>query len=105
MGKSENDLVKKGEVLGAALEAIETVRLGFPENGYATSLLRTAYELIVKKVRALPPEEPAEAIRCRDCKWWEKADKSLQGRCALLQIYPTGAWFCGNAQKKEENEK
>lgn len=60
MGKIENDLVKKGEVLGAALEAIETVRLGFPENGYATGLLRTAYELIIKKVRALLPAELRE---------------------------------------------
>ena len=100
VGKFENDLVKKGEVLVVALEAIETVRLGFPENGNASRLLRAVYRLITEKVCAMPPEVP-EVIRCRDCKWWKKEDKSLQGRCALLQMYPTPAWFCGNAQKKD----
>lgn len=33
MGKSENDLVKKSEVLTVVLEAIEVSRLGTPKNG------------------------------------------------------------------------
>lgn len=43
-----------------------------------------------------------EVVRCKDCKWWSKENDSLQGRCALLQIYPTGEWYCANAERKEE---
>ena len=42
-----------------------------------------------------------EIIRCKECKWWTKQDDSLQGRCALLQIYPTGGWFCGSAERRK----
>lgn len=35
---------------------------------------------------------------------WTKQDKSLQGRCELMQMYPTGEWFCGNAQKRAKDE-
>ena len=45
--------------------------------------------------------EMSELILCKDCEYWEKAENSLQGRCCLLQMYPTGEWFCGNAKKKE----
>lgn len=38
--------------------------------------------------------------RCKDCVHWEKQEKSLQGRCELLQSYPTGQWYCGNAEKR-----
>ena len=41
-----------------------------------------------------------EIVRCEDCKWWTKQEASLQGRCALLGIYPTGRWYCANAKKK-----
>lgn len=40
-------------------------------------------------------------ILCRDCHWWTKQKKSSQGKCALLGMYPTGSWFCGNATKKK----
>ena len=46
-----------------------------------------------------------ELIHCKDCEWWTKQDKSIQGRCELMQMYPTGEWFCGNAQKKVTDEK
>ncbi len=42
-----------------------------------------------------------KVIRCKDCKWWSKEKDSLQGRCALLQMYPTGEWYCANAERKE----
>ena len=47
--------------------------------------------------------EHPEVVMCKDCKWWSQQCNSLQGRCELMQIYPTGTWFCGNAQK-EGNE-
>lgn len=40
-------------------------------------------------------------VTCSDCKWWTKQEASLQGRCELLQMYPTGAWFCANGKREE----
>ena len=54
------------------------------------------------RLLSLAPEP--KVIHCKDCEWWTKQDKSLQGRCELMQMYPTGEWFCGNAQKKVEDE-
>ena len=42
-----------------------------------------------------------EVVRCKDCEWWTKQKDSAQGRCSLLGIYPTGAWYCGNGRKGE----
>lgn len=42
-----------------------------------------------------------ELVRCKDCEFWKKQKDSAQGRCELMQMYPTGAWYCGNAQKKD----
>lgn len=47
-------------------------------------------------------EEKSGLIRCKDCEFWENKNDSLQGRCALLQMYPTGEWYCANAERKEE---
>lgn len=44
-------------------------------------------------------KEP-KVIRCKDCDFWAKQKDSLQGRCALMGTYPTGNWFCGNAERK-----
>lgn len=43
-----------------------------------------------------------EIIQCEDCEWWKKQKDSLQGRCELMQMYPTGAWYCANARKRGE---
>lgn len=51
------------------------------------------------KIDALPTAQP-EIIHCKDCEWWEKQKDSLQGRCELMQMYPTGAWYCGNARRR-----
>ena len=45
-----------------------------------------------------------ELIRCKDCKWWTKQEDSLKGICAWFGTYTTGAWFCANARREEENE-
>ena len=57
--------------------------------------LEVAYEVI----EDLPPAEP-QIIRCKDCNFWTKQKDSLQGRCALMGTYPTGNWFCGNAERR-----
>lgn len=41
-----------------------------------------------------------EQIMCEDCIWWTKSDASLQGRCSMFGIYPTGTWYCANAERK-----
>ena len=50
-------------------------------------------------INRLPSAEP-EVTRCKDCDWWAKREDSLQGRCALMRLYPTGAWYCANAKKR-----
>lgn len=32
--------------------------------------------------------------------WWEKQKDSAQGQCELIKMYPTGAWYCCNAQRR-----
>lgn len=48
----------------------------------------------------LPPVDAEPIVRCKDCEWWTKQKSSIQGRCAKLEIYPTGAWFCANGEKR-----
>lgn len=43
-----------------------------------------------------------ELVRCKDCKWWTQEKNSLQGRCALLLMYPTREWYCADAERKEK---
>lgn len=39
-------------------------------------------------------------VLCKDCKWWTKQEKSIQGRCALNGMYPTGGWYCANGRRE-----
>lgn len=52
-------------------------------------------------VEKLPSADVRPVVTCSDCKWWTKQEASLQGRCELLQMYPTGAWFCANGKREE----
>lgn len=66
-------------------------------------------EVIIKRIygdknQEVGYEEVAELVRCKDCKWWTKQEDSLQGRCALIQSYPTGAWYCADGEKKDESD-
>ena len=60
------------------------------------------HDSAIMRITNLPSAQP-DIIRCKDCKWWTKQKDSLQGRCALMQMYPTGEWFCGNAQERKED--
>ena len=42
-----------------------------------------------------------ELIRCRDCKWWSEISND-QGRCSWWRCYPSGDWYCADAERKEE---
>lgn len=52
-------------------------------------------------VEKAPTIDAVPVVRCKDCKWWTKQEKSIQGRCALTGTYPTGGWYCGNGERKE----
>jgi len=52
----------------------------------------------------LPSADVVEVVRCKDCEWWTKQKDSIQGRCDLMQMYPTGEWFCGNAQERRTDD-
>ena len=51
----------------------------------------------------LPSVQP-DIIRCKDCEWWTKQENSIQGRCALHKMYPSGNWYCGTARRRGEQE-
>lgn len=96
-----NDLISRQ----AAIDAVETKIKKWNAvdgEGYHVGLgLR--YTDVIDTLTELPSAQP-EIIRCKDCEWWEKQKDSLQGRCALMQMYPTGEWFCGNARERRTDE-
>lgn len=57
---------------------------------------------IVETLKDLPPADVEPVVRCKDCRWWAKQEKSIQGRCALNGTYPTGGWYCANGERKED---
>lgn len=54
-------------------------------------------------LECLPSADVVDVVRCKDCEWWTKQEDSAQGRCTLLGIYPTGAWYCGNGRRTEDD--
>lgn len=54
-----------------------------------------------ERLKRIPAADVRPVVTCSDCKWWTKQESSLQGRCELLQMYPTGAWFCANGKREE----
>lgn len=64
-------------------------------------------EELLNDFYVIPKDEPTvdviEVTRCKDCEWWTKQEDSAQGRCTLLGIYPTGAWYCGNGRRTEDD--
>lgn len=48
-----------------------------------------------------PTIDAEPVVHCKDCEYWTKQSDSLQGRCALSGSYPTGAWYCANAERRE----
>lgn len=72
---------------------------------YETQVVKSEYALAIagcrSHIRNLPAADVRPVVTCSDCKWWTKQEASLQGRCELLQMYPTGAWFCANGKREE----
>lgn len=51
-------------------------------------------------IEQIPAADVQTVVYCRDCYWWKKQEASIQGRCSLLSMYPTGNWYCANGQKR-----
>lgn len=90
LGVSEGDGGKK-------MRLIDADKL--MENKFKNDISYNAFCNLVKRQ---PSIDAVQVIRCKDCKWWTKQEDSLQGRCALHGMYPTGEWFCANARREEE---
>ena len=52
-----------------------------------------------KVSKAIFAADVREVVTCGACQWWTKAEASCQGRCELMGLYPTSAWFCGNGRR------
>ena len=93
-----DDSISRQQALDAFNTNLNELVVGGKENA---KTVETYLNRVLDKIKCLPPTQP-EIIRCKDCDWWTKQEDSPQGRCALLQIYPTGGWFCGNARREKE---
>lgn len=60
------------------------------------------YEL-GKIIADTPSADVVQVVRCKDCRWWTKQQKSIQGRCALNGTYPTGGWYCANGRREDDD--
>lgn len=56
--------------------------------------------VLVKHIDNASTVDAVPVVRCKDCKWWTKQEKSIQGRCALNGTYPTGGWYCANGRRE-----
>ena len=97
-----SDLIERDAVFKELNETLKILTNGQIGKIFG-SVIKSAFDYAKTRIKKIKPAP--EVIHCKDCEWWTKQDKSLQGRCELMQMYPTGEWFCGNAQKKVTDEK
>lgn len=62
----------------------------------------TDSRLLADVIDNAPTIDAVPVVRCKDCRWWAKQEKSIQGRCALNGTYPTGGWYCANGEREED---
>ena len=75
---------------------------GYARSGNESIRTEADHRQLAEWLRELKNLRQAAVVKCKDCKWWRKQKDSAQGRCRLLGIYPTGAWYCGNAERRTE---
>ncbi len=66
---------------------------------FQTKIKYTENQNIEVQLENVTDHDWVEVVRCKDCRWWTKQEKSLQGRCELAGFYPTGEWFCANGER------
>ena len=94
----ENDTISRQEIIRRLNRAIEHGAASL--NGEHPVTAEGIKEMVIN----LPSVRP-EIIRCGDCDWWTRHEGGLQGRCELMGIYPTRAWFCANAKRRRDDFK
>ena len=57
------------------------------------------HTVLREALNRVPTADVRPVIKCKNCRWWTKQEKSLQGRCELGGFYPTGEWFCANGER------
>lgn len=62
----------------------------------------TVLKQTITDISHAPTIDAVPVVWCKDCKWWTKQEKSIQGRCALNGTYPTGGWYCANGERKDD---
>ena len=85
------DYIKREDLLGL-----------YDLGGLEVENAKVPLNVVIQNIKDMPSADVRPVVTCSDCKWWTKQEASLQGRCELLQMYPTGEWFCANG-KREEN--
>lgn len=90
----------------AAIKAVKkernyTGKFSFEEEHAWAVGFQQGITFALSDISAIPAADVRPVVTCSDCKWWTKQEASLQGRCELLQMYPTGAWFCANGKREE----
>lgn len=84
----------------ALIEDIKTKLWDWDTVDGITSL--TVLKQTITDINNAPTIDAVPMVRCKDCKWWTKQEKSIQGRCALNGTYPTGGWYCANGRREDD---
>ena len=65
------------------------------------------FERFVSALEKTNDVEKVEVIRCRDCKNWDTSwEASCKGLhyCPMLDIFPSGDFWCKNGERKVKND-
>lgn len=89
-----SDYISKAQAVAQTIAEIEALDI--------IEVCKALEQKIKNDYISQPSADVAEVVRCKDCEWWTKQEDSLQGRCALMQSYPTGAWYCADGERKEK---
>lgn len=73
--------------------------VGYPHLRSDYKVCKTQLLDCIHAIKEMPAADVRPVVLCRDCRWWTKQEKSLQGRCELGGFYPTGEWFCANGER------
>ena len=89
--ESCDDAVSRQVAVECVYKALRTP----PPKGVLTDTMSLATAMVYDA----SPIQP-DIIRCKDCEFWTKQKDSIQGRCALHKMYPSGNWYCGTARRR-----
>lgn len=85
----------------AAIEALRPYKVDPFKIGFLDDTIdgfNDGIDTAISALSVMPAADVRPVVLCRDCHWWTKQEKSLQGRCELAGFYPTGGWFCANGE-------